>query len=183
VTPTWVVILVGLFSGVAGSALTAWLSNSYQRAAELRSHRLDAADGFSTGTIAALESLRNAASEVLKDEAPLDDPATSWWRADIKKCIERANDARSDLLAKQARVHLLFGDESNAGFSATGVTAQLTTMMMALEHRPDSLRDHDEFSRYSRSFDSTREQHGEFNRDVLTVLQESWWNPAPVKGR
>jgi hypothetical protein len=47
-TPTWAVILVGLAGGVIGSAVTTLLTISHERAAEFRSHMLNAADDFST---------------------------------------------------------------------------------------------------------------------------------------
>lgn len=82
-TPTWVVVLVGLGSGVVASVLTAMLTISHERAAELRAHMLNAADAFSTGAIAALQQARNAAGEITKDDAPLDDE-TGWFRLEIR---------------------------------------------------------------------------------------------------
>jgi hypothetical protein len=49
-------------------------------------------------------------------------------------------------------------------------------MLMALEHRPDSIRDPDEMSRYSRNFTSTLEQHERFNLAALVVLQQTSWD-------
>jgi hypothetical protein len=134
VTPTWAVVLVGLAGGVLGSLLTTVLTISHERAAELRAHMLNAADEFSTEAIAALQHARNAAGEIKKDDAPLDDE-TGWFRAEIRAYLDKANQAVDDALAKQARVHLLFGDESPAGIATTGVVSQLRNMLMALDHR------------------------------------------------
>jgi hypothetical protein len=89
--------------------------------------------------------------------------------------FDTANQAVDEVLAKQARVHLLFGDLTPAGISAAGVTSQFRNVLMALEHRPDSIRDHDEMSRYSRNFNGAREQHEEFNRTARDAFTETWW--------
>src|SRR4051794_26871691 len=86
-TPTWAVILVGLGSAVIGSLLTTLVTISHERAAELRAHMLNAAAEFSTGAITALHQARNAASEVKRDDAPLDDD-TGWFRPEIKKPLD-----------------------------------------------------------------------------------------------
>ena len=49
-------------------------------------------------------------------------------------------------------------------------------MLMALEHRPDSVRDCEHLSRYSRNFTSTLEQHEKFNRAALVALEQTWWH-------
>lgn len=75
-----------------------------------------------------------------------------------------------DVLAKQARVHLVFGDDTPAGLAATGVASQLRNLLSALEHRPDSIRDHDAMSMYSRNFTGTLEQHEKFTRAARADL-------------
>lgn len=172
-TPTWAVILVGLAGGVLGSLITTLLTISHERATELRSHMLNAADDFSTGAISALQQARNAAGEIRKDDTPLDDD-TGWFRPEIRNLLDAANQVVDDVLAKQARVHLLYGDQSPAGIAAAGVTSQLRNVLMALEHRPDSIRGHEGMSMYSRSFSRVLEEHEGFNRAALTVLQQTW---------
>lgn len=174
-TPTWAVILVGLGSAVLGSLLGTLLTISHERAAEFRSRMLSAADEFSTGAISALQQARNAAGEVWKEDTPLDDE-TGWFRAEIKGHFDAANAAVDDVLAKQARVHFLFGDQSLAGIAAAGVTSQLRNILMALEHRPDSIRDHDAMSSYSRNFTSTLEEHEKFNREARIAVRATWWS-------
>lgn len=170
-------LVVGLGGGVLGSLLTTLVTISHERGAELRAHMLSAADEFSTGAIEALQTARNAAGEIKKDEAPLDDE-TDWFRQDIKTQLDAANQAVDDVIGKRARVHLLFGDQSPAGIAATGVTSQLRNMLSALEHRPDSIRDHEAMSMYSRNFDGTLEQHERFNRAARAALTETWWKRA-----
>jgi hypothetical protein len=155
VTPTWAVILVGLGAAVLGSLLTTLLTISHERAAEFRSHMLNAADDFSTATIAARQQCRNAAGEVRRTVGPLDDPATGWFKEEIKTLLDSANDAVDAVFAKQARVHLLFGDEVPASIAAAGATSHLQRMMGALEHRPDSIRDHAALLTYSRNFEGS----------------------------
>jgi hypothetical protein len=182
VIPTWAAILIGLGGGVLGSLLTTLLTITHERAAELRSHMLKAADEFSTGAITALHQARNAAGEIVRDEdLPLDDDA-GWWRSEIKTQLDAANEAVDDVLAKQARIHLLFGDQSSAGIAAAGVATQLRKVTMALDHRPDSIRDREYLGIYARYFTGTREQHEKFNQAALAAIRQSWWDRFRVKG-
>jgi hypothetical protein len=173
-TPTWAVVLVGVVGGVLASLLTTTLTISHERASAIRPRMLDAADEFSTGTVAALQQARITAGEIKKDTSPIVD-ANGWFIPDIKSYLDAANNAVDDVLGRQARVHLLFGDRSPAGISAGGVIAHLRDIESALEHRPDSIRDHDEMSRYSRNFNGAREQHEEFNRTARDAFTETWW--------
>jgi hypothetical protein len=144
------------------------------RDAHARTRLLDAADGFSTGTLAALSRARIAAGEIKKNADPLDDES-GWWRQDIRVHLDAANEAVDEVLAKQARVHLLFGDQSPTGVAATAVGTRLRNLGGTLEQRPDSIRDHNTMSAYSRYFDQTRAEHERFNRAALAALKETWW--------
>ena len=173
-TPTSAVILVGVVSGALGSLVTAVVTVSHERAAEFRSRMLNAADEFSTAAIAALQQARNAAGEIKKDDAPLDDD-TGWFRAEIKSHLDAANQAVDDVFAKQARVHLLFADESPASIAAAGTTAHLQKVMFALDHRPDSIRDHGAMLTYGRNFTGVQEEHEKFNVAALVAIEQTWW--------
>jgi hypothetical protein len=174
-TPTWVVILVGLTSGALGSLVTAGVTASHERAAEFRSKLLNAADEFSIAAIVALQKARNAAGRIREDKSPLVDP-TGRFKPDIQSELDAANDAVDDLFAKQARIHLLFGDESPASIAGAGTTAHLRNILMALEHRPDSIHNHGALLMYSRNFTGTQDLHEKFNLAALVVLQETWWD-------
>jgi hypothetical protein len=182
VTPTWVVILVGLLSGAIGSVSTALITISHERGAELRTHMLNAADEFSTQTIAALQSVRNAAGEILKDQTELLDDHTGWFIDEIQPYLDGANDSVDDALSKLARVHLLFGDDSEAGIAATDVTRHLRNLNQALEHRPESIREHEQMSRYSSNFDQVTKFHREFNRAALAALKPPWRRKPSGRG-
>jgi hypothetical protein len=78
------------------------------------------------------------------------------------------------------RLLLMSGDDSEAGIAATGVGSQLRNMLSALEQRPDSIRDREAMSMYSRNFDGTIEQHEKFNRAARDALTETWWKQARV---
>jgi hypothetical protein len=125
--------------------------------------------------MAALHQARNAAGEIAREDLPLDGES-GWWRSEIEKRLDAANDAVDDVLAKQARIHLLFGDQSPAGIAATGVATQLRKVTMALDHRPDSIRDHKYLSIYAQNFTGTREQHEKFNQAALAAIRKSWWD-------
>lgn len=113
--------------------------------------------------------------EIKKDDVPLDDD-TGWFRPEIQTRLDTANQAVDGVLAKQARIHLLYGDQTPAGIAAAGVTAQLRSVLMALEHRPDSIRDREAMSSYSRNFSRFLEQHESFNRAALMALKQAWWH-------
>lgn len=84
-TPTWVVLVVGLGSGVIGSVVTAVVQTSHERAAELRGNMLNAADAFATAVLEALAAARNTAGEVTKPRPDaLIDPATGWFQSDTQ---------------------------------------------------------------------------------------------------
>jgi hypothetical protein len=169
------VLLVGLGAGFLGAAVTTLLTISHERAAEFRSHQLNAADGFSTATILALQRVRDAAGEVMDAKGPLVEESGSF-KAEIKTHLDAANQALDDAFAKQARVHLLFADWSPATIAAAGAMAHLRNMLMALEHRPDSIHNHAAMLTYSRNFSGTQEQHEKFNMAALTALQQTWWD-------
>jgi hypothetical protein len=95
-------------------------------------------------------------------------------RKEIQTCLDAANDAVNEVLARQARIYL-FGDESPAGIAAAGVASHLRSVMFALEHRPDSIRDHDAMSRYDQNVTRTREQHEKFNRAARGACTETRW--------
>jgi len=173
VTPTWAVILVGLGSAILGSLLATLLTISHERAAELRAHMLSAADEFSTGAIAALQQARVALGEVKNPARPIWDGTN--FEPEIQAHLDKANNAADEVLAKQARVQR-FGDQSPTGIAAAGVTSQLRNMQMALEHRPDSIRNREAMSRYSQNFSRTLEQHERFNLAALVAVQQTWWD-------
>ena len=173
-TPTWAVIFVGITSGALASLVTAVLTVSHERAAEFRSRMLNAADEFSTAAIAALQQTRDAAGVVLEDKTGLVDD-TGSFRPEIKTQLDGANEAVDDVFAKEARVHLLFADQSPASTAAAGATACLRNMLMALEHRADSIRNQAALLTYSRNFTGTQEQHQNFNIAALVAIEQTWW--------
>jgi hypothetical protein len=174
-TPTWAVILVGVTTGALASLVTAVVTVSHERAAELRSRMLNAADEFSTASIVALQQTRDVAGMIMEDKTPLLDE-TGSFKAKIKAQLDAPNKAVDDVFAKEARVHLLFADQSSASIAAAGATAQLRNMLMALEHRPNSIHDHGAQLMYSRNFSGTQEQHQKFNTAALVAIEQTWWD-------
>lgn len=169
-TPTWAVVLIGLGAGLLGTLARA----SYERNAELRTRMLDAADDFSTGTMRALQQARNAAGTILKDKVPLLDPQTNWYREEIHAAVDALNDEISSTFARLGRVHLLFGDDTPTGIAASGVAERLRIMTIPIDRRPDSLRDHESMSDYSKAFDRVLELHASFNRAARSAITASW---------
>jgi hypothetical protein len=173
VTPTWAVVVAAVASGLLVGLLTTLIRVSYEQKAELRAHMLDAADQFLAGVVSALRHARNAAGDIKKENVPLLEG--DWFRDEIRAYLDAANDAVDDALAKSARVHLLFGDRSAAGISATGAVEHLRNLNSALEHLPDSVRDRETMSRYSLNFDRARQQQETFARAARAALPEMWW--------
>jgi hypothetical protein len=175
-TPTWAVILVGVISGALASLVTAAVTASHERAAELRSRMLNAADEFSTAVIVALRQTRNAAGAIKDVSRPLVVDANGSFREEIKTLLDAANDAIDDVFAKEARIHLLFADQSPASIAAWGVTTHLQRMQMSLEHRPDSIRGHAAMLTFRESSDGTHEQHEKFHAAALVAIEQTWWD-------
>ena len=155
--------------------LTATLSATHERTATLRANMLDAADGFATAEASeAQAAIRIAAGEVLKDrERSLLDAETGWFRHDVGDLLNVANSAVDAVLAKRARVHLLFGSSSHAGGSATAIGNRLRNIEATLERRPDSIRDREAFGEYSGEWDRVVEHHADFTGSVLAALRDS----------
>jgi len=175
-TPTWAVVLVGVVSGALASFVTAIVTASHERAAEFRERMLNAADEFSTAAIVALQQTRDVAGKIEDPTTPLRDPGSGFFGAEISTRLDAANQAVDDVFAKQARVHLLFADSSPATVASLGVLAHLRNMLMALESRPDSIRNNTVRAIYSANFSGTQEQHVKFNQAALVALQETWWD-------
>jgi hypothetical protein len=172
-TPTWAVVLVGLGSGLVGSFVTTLVRISHERGAELRSHMLNAADLFSTGTIEALFKARSATGPLLENEdVQLIEPSGSF-RPDIQTVLDDVSSAVDEVLARRARVNLLFGDQAPAGKAASSVVSSLRNIMSALEDWPNSIREHEERRMYERNFEELIQHHEAFNRAALAALKET----------
>jgi hypothetical protein len=100
--------------------VTAIVTASHERAAEFRERMLNAADDFSTAAIVALQQVREVASEIKGAKEPLVDGMPPSFKPEIKTLLDQANKAVDDVFAKQARVHLLFGDESRTTIASVG---------------------------------------------------------------
>ena len=148
---------------------------------------LNAADEFSTGTAEALQQAHDSAGEIRRDATPLIDPGTNHFSPEAQRYLDAMNDAVGAVLAKRARVDLLFGAKSDAGLAASGVVENLRSMGSALDRLPESVRDRDTFSEYGTHFQGAFTQHGRFNdsaRDALTTwarrLGRRLWRQLPV---
>jgi hypothetical protein len=170
-TPVWVTIVVALASGVGTGLLATMMRVSHERGAELRAHMLNAADEFSVAVVAALQRMRNAAGETRRIVGDLVDPTTAWYTTEWSRELDDVNAKIDDVTAKRARVHLLFGDLTPAGQAATTVVTHLRNMDMALNNRPDSIRDHESAAQYHSNFEGVTESSREFNRAALGALR------------
>ena len=148
---------------------------------------LNAADEFSIAVVAALSRMRNTAGEVIgAPPQSLVRAGTKSYTVAFEKELDEVNNAVADALEKLARVHLLFGDLSNTGRTATVLVDHLRNMDMALNHRPDSIRNADERVLYDENTQQALVNHGDFNRAALRALRDSnpkrfgrWLRAAP----
>ena len=125
-TPTWAVVLVGLGSAVIGSLFTTLATISHERAAELRTRMLNAADEFSTEANTAIQQMYVASLEIRK--APLD----QGYSQEIRTHLDKVSEAVDDTAAKQARINLLFGYDSPAGEAASNAVTWLRSTKLSL---------------------------------------------------
>lgn len=182
-TSAWITVIVAIVSGLAGTMLRI----SHDRGAELRTRMLNAADEFSIAVVAALSRMRSTAGEVSRaPRFPLVDRETESYTDAFQTELDEVNDAVADTLEKLARVHLLFGDLSHTGRTATAIVDHLRNMDMALNHRPDSIRNPDERVQYNENTERAVVNHGDFNRAALRALRDSnpkrfgrWLRAAP----
>jgi L-2-hydroxyglutarate oxidase LhgO len=117
--PVWVTVLVGLASGVVGTLLSTLLRISHERAAELRSRMLEAADDY-------VRALDDACR--LADEAGLPQVAASFFThegelaSDEAAAAESAREAAVTALRTveglRSRIRLLYGPDSSASNDA-----------------------------------------------------------------
>jgi hypothetical protein len=173
--PTWVTILVGLLSGVVGSALTTTLRISHERGAELRGRMLDAADSFAAASAAAFHASTQWEMYVLglpDDEVLVD--ADDAWKPEIVDFKDTLRVAVNDAQVRAARVGLLFGPDSDA-FVATGDLIQsMRDVERFLQTRPNSVRDEDVQREFQHSLTMAAGMLERFSRTALQQLRDTW---------
>lgn len=174
--PTWATVVVGLGAGIAAGVVSglgaAMLRDRYDRAAELRMRMFNVADDFTVAVVAARQRMRTAAGEVLRrPRSPFIDPATDWYTSDFERELNEVNALIDDAIAKSARIYLLFGDRSEAGVDATAMVEHLQGMDMALNERPDSLRNTDAMAKYSLKHERGTTSQEAFNRAARLAIR------------
>jgi hypothetical protein len=164
-TTVVVAVLVAIASGLGATLLTI----SHERGAELRGRMLDAADEFSTRAVAALNVARNSFGEilVLSGEGPYVESDTI--RSEIQEAIDRLGLAVAEAQARQARVRLLFGDESAAGLAAAEMITSLRDIELTIHQWP-YLSTED----FERDHDTVLSAQAKFNRSALQQLRGTW---------
>jgi len=173
-TPTWLVVLLALIAGLVGGLGATYLRIVHERGAELRGRMLDAADEFSASAWKTLQRMRTAAGVMKRSApAPLVDPETELFLAQFETELDDVNAEMDAMIVKQARVHLLFDDLNEAGIAATAIVTHLRNMDMALNTRPDSVRDHNAMAQYSRNWERTVDATTAFNRAARMQLQDT----------
>jgi hypothetical protein len=169
------VILVGLGSAVIGSLFTTLATISHERAAELRTRMLNAADEFSTAASAAIQQMYVAAIEIRRDRTgekgkhskakPLTDERR--LNPEIQAHLDKASQAVDETAAKQARITLLFGDESLTGDAASRTVSWLRSAKL-------SLSDPEQMSSFDQSHLGAFANYQRFNSVALQAIERSF---------
>lgn len=188
--PNWavavIVALVGLVSGLGGVLATI----SHERTAEVRKRMLDAADDFSRSLFEAMTSLRDAAAEIreqsnlLLDSQRLLDPTDSKrWVKPVQAAFDEARGKIDEAHLRLARVQLLFGRRSSAGYACHHVVVSLRNAQSALTLWPHSIADKATDARYDKAFERADDLHEGFVTAARRAVLERWydrWLPARV---
>jgi hypothetical protein len=119
---------------------------------------VDAADDFSTRVVAAIHATRNAADQINELDAAeafgeVLIEGSGNWKPAVKEALQRAGAAVDDTQLRSARVHLLFGDESEAGVAATEIITRLRNIELALRDWPHSITQQPGRAQYDRNFE------------------------------
>lgn len=118
-------VLVALLSGAAGAVVATILQNRHERAERLKERRLDAADEFMTGFMAAVAVLAD-----LTKEGKLHDAASLLsLRRDLSS-------RGGSLITSVARVRLLFGSGSAADKAAGEMLDSVGKAVSAVMREP-----------------------------------------------
>jgi hypothetical protein len=165
-----VAIIVGIVSGLAGTLLRV----SHDRGAELRSRMLDAADGFSTRVVEALQAARHSTNAILaQDEEQLTDNELNW-APEAEEAFATFDRPVDDVQARLARVHLLFGQHTPAGEAATEILKQLRSIEREIHDPPYSVHEKVVYSRYRKHYGIAVTAHDTFGAEALRQLRDTW---------
>jgi len=133
---------------------------------------LDAADEFSTRVVSALHTARNTSGDILyTGKNGLADGGE--WLPEIREAFDRVGVAVDEAQAREARVHLLFRDETPAGLAAAEIITRLRNVELALRKRPYSLHEASAMSTYSRNYSAVVSAQAEFSRAALQQLRDT----------
>jgi hypothetical protein len=130
--------------GSIGSIATALLGGRNERARDLRTRQLAAADDWADAAYRALIAARDADREVRKmpDNDSLADPSPSGGlcRPEIQQEIDLLVSKTDDALGHMSRLELLFGDGAESAGAASAMIDELRALTRALGDWPKSLR-------------------------------------------
>ena len=160
-TPTWAVILVGLGSAVIGSLFTTLATISHERAAELRTRMLNAADEFSTEANTAIQQMYVASLEIRKA------PPDQGYSQEIQAHVDKLSESVDDAAAKQARINLLFGYDSPAGEAANSAVTWLRSAKL-------SLSDPEQMGSFDNGHRNAFVYYMQFNQVALEAIERSF---------
>jgi hypothetical protein len=176
--PDWLVVLV---AALAGGFATTLVRLRHERASELRSRMLEAADEFveayttaREAILAAQREVRNAAS-FLEEDVPAD--LLKKWEDQRAAAVKAAREASSALARRLPRIGLLFGVYSPADRSAFMAYATLTTATHALDVRE---LDEDLKTGLDEQWKSSNKQIEAFGARARDAILASPWSARPL---
>lgn len=166
-------IVVAIVVGLASGLITTLLSLSHDRAADLRTRMLDAADDFVAGFATARDAIQRAETRYstivwllsLEDEDAINDAYRRELAQEQKEVRTAARQAYDEVQRREPRLRLLFGTDSLTVRAATMAHISLSRAVHALdmpvkegdvaeskrEDRARTSKAIDDFSRYARS--------------------------------
>jgi hypothetical protein len=144
VTPTWVVVVVAVGSGLAGSVVSVWLTSRHERVSDLRGRVLGAAVEFSQHSQYAFGPVKEAVEkrfaqpeEYDEDDVPDDDAEPEeYWSAET---LAAFYEAKSKVLVAEAKLTpllLLLREDCQALRSALKVLDMLSVAVGSLTEIP-----------------------------------------------
>ncbi len=174
----WVAALLGFVGGLA----TLLLRMRHERAAELRTRMLEAADDFVSAYTTAREALRDAEINLRSAESFLSEdilePLPKEWRDERAAADAAARAACDALKHRSPRIALLFGAHTPPHASGSAAYLSLSMVEMSLSLGPQESPEKQESEDERRSADSKQADTslGNFSRQAREAILESTWS-------
>jgi phage baseplate assembly protein W len=140
-------VVIGLLSGAAGALLTTVLRISHERAAELRTRMLEAADNFVAAAASGTDVMHRTSLKVFPIRtfgADMSDAVARPLEKDAEVALSEAREVFGAVIRHLPRIRLLFGVDSPATHEADIAAAAIgEALIVVLEGTPSDEDDAD----------------------------------------